>query len=96
MEDELVPELDDNPGTTRGTKFSDLHNIFITLFWLGAAFDRWPTHRYIRVACLVMEQQACHRVFAPSQRDQDRERIPAPLAVSTVVGFMDFRSLHVV
>ena len=25
VEDELVPELDDNPGTTRGTKFSVLH-----------------------------------------------------------------------
>ena len=28
VEDELVPEFDDNPGTTRGTKFSVLHTIF--------------------------------------------------------------------
>ena len=28
VEDELVPELDDNPGTTRGTKFSVLHKKF--------------------------------------------------------------------
>ena len=27
VEDELVPELDENPGTTRGTKFSVLHRI---------------------------------------------------------------------
>ena len=26
VEDELVPELDDNPGTTRGTTFSVLHH----------------------------------------------------------------------
>ena len=41
-------------------------------------FDRWPTHRYIRVlrrAFQVTEMQAYHRVFAPSRRDQDRERI---------------------
>ena len=35
-EDELVPEIDDNPGTTRGTKFSVLHRIF--LLWSGVAF----------------------------------------------------------
>ena len=28
VEDELVPEFDDNPGTTRGTIFSVLHRIF--------------------------------------------------------------------
>ena len=27
VEDELLSEFDDNPGTTRGTKFSVLHNI---------------------------------------------------------------------
>ena len=41
----------------------------------GVAFDHWPTHRYIRVlrrAFQVIELQACHRVFAPSGKDQDR------------------------
>ena len=40
-------------------------------------FDRWPTHRNIRVLRRVsqlIELQACHRVFAPSRGDQDRER----------------------
>ena len=47
--------------------------------WPTVVFDRWPTHRYIRVlrrACPMIELQACHRVFAaPSRSDQDRERI---------------------
>ena len=30
VEDELVPELDDNPGTTRGTKVSVVHFIFFS------------------------------------------------------------------
>ena len=35
VEDELVPELDDNPRTTRGTKFSVLHKKFFpSLVWL--------------------------------------------------------------
>ena len=28
VEDELAPELDDNPGTTSGTKLSVLHKVF--------------------------------------------------------------------
>ena len=40
VEDELVPEFDDNPRTARGSS---------SLVWSGVAFDRWPTHRYIRV-----------------------------------------------
>ena len=28
VEDELIPELDDNPETTTGTKFSVLHKVF--------------------------------------------------------------------
>ena len=37
VEDELAPELDDNPVTTTGTKFSFLHGIFFPFFgqlWL--------------------------------------------------------------
>ena len=38
VEDELVPELDDDPRTTRGTKFSVLHmNSFPSLVWLLTA-----------------------------------------------------------
>ena len=32
VEDELVPELDDNSGKTRGTKFSVLHESVLPLF----------------------------------------------------------------
>ena len=42
------------------------------------AFDHWPTHmnnRARRRVCLMTGRLACHRVFAPSRRDQDRERI---------------------
>ena len=49
-----------------------------------------------------MELQACHRVFAPSRRDQDRERMPVhplfslpPLAVTTVVKVLDLRRLSI-
>ena len=48
-----------------------------SLVWSGEAFDRWPTQSFssvLRRALQVMELQACHRVFAPSQRDQDRTR----------------------
>ena len=42
------------------------------------AFDHWSTHmnnRVLRRVCRMTGRQACHRVFAPSRRDQDRERI---------------------
>ena len=54
----------------------------------GVVFDHWPTHGYIRVlhrAFQVIELQACHRVFAPSRRAQDRERLlvlPRPSTLS--------------
>ena len=42
------------------------------------AFDHWPTHMNNRVlrsrVCPMTGRQACHRVFAPSRRDQGRER----------------------
>ena len=70
------------------------------------AFDRWPTQRYIRVlrrVFQVIELHACHRVFAASRRDQDRERtivLPRllallPLAVATGVGFLDLRRVSI-
>ena len=37
VEDELVPRLVDNPGTTRGTKFSVLHKTFFA-FWVRCGF----------------------------------------------------------
>ena len=54
----------------------------------GVVFDHWSTHGYIRVlhrAFQVIELQACHRVFAPSRRAQDRERLlvlPRPSTLS--------------
>ena len=77
-EDELVPEFDDNPGTTRGGKLSVLHNFF-SVVWSTVAFDRWPTHRYFRVlrkALQVIELQACLRVIALLRRDQGRKQKP--------------------
>ena len=44
-------------------------------------------------------RQACHRVFALSRKDQDRERVlvlpPSPLAVTTVVGILDLRKVSI-
>ena len=80
-----------------------LHQLFSPFVWPTVAFDRWPTHRYIRVlrrVFQVKELQVCHRVTALPRKDQDRERIPvlprlfvctSPLAVTTVVGFLVFR-----
>ena len=70
--------LDDNPGTTRGTKFSVLQKKSSSLNWSTVVVYRWPTHMHIRVlhrVFQVIELQACHRVVAPSRRDQDRERV---------------------
>ena len=79
---------------------------FSSLVWSGVAFDRRPTQRFFRVlrrVLQVIELQACHRLFAPSRRDQDRERIPvlprlfAPLrwALPTVVAFLDLRRVSI-
>ena len=53
VEDELAPELDDNPGTTTGTKCSVLHRI-LSHSWSVVAFDRWPTR---------VNSRALRRVF---------------------------------
>ena len=67
VEDELAIELDDNPGTTTGTKFSVLHRIIVPLWLLttGRFF------RDLRIAARPMTGQR----FAPSRRDPGRERI---------------------
>ena len=78
VEDELAPELEDNPGTTTGTKFSVLHVELFSHSWSDVAFDRWPTHmnnRALRRVSQAIELQACPRVTALSRRDQDREHI---------------------
>ena len=74
VEDELVRELDDNPGTTTSTKFSVLHSHFCS----DVAFDHWTTrrkNRALRKAFKVIELQACLRITALSRRDQDRKHI---------------------
>ena len=76
VQDELVPEFDENPGTTRRTKLSVLQRIF---FWSGVAFDRWPNHGNVHVlrrAFRVIELQACPRESARLRRDQQRKHIP--------------------
>ena len=71
--------------------------------WSVGAFDRWPTHmhnRALRRVLQAMELQACPRVCAPSRRDQDCKQktcassldCTSPLAVVSVVRFLDFRS----
>ena len=49
-----------------------------SLVWSDVAFDHWPTRMntcVLRTVFQATELQACHRVFAPSRGDQDRERV---------------------
>ena len=63
VEDELVPELDDNPRTTRGTKLSVLH-LYICISsplgqpWLLSAD---PLIRISMFFAMLSEQQNCRR-----------------------------------
>ena len=80
VDDELLPELVENPGTTRGTKLSWLHTKVFP--WSTVVFDSWPTHRSIhglRRVFQAIEQQALLPVIALSRRDQDRDRFLVPL-----------------
>ena len=45
VEDEFVPEFDDNPGPTRGTKFSVWPKNILPLALSTVVFDRWSSHR---------------------------------------------------
>ena len=65
------------------------------------AFDRWSTHKYnraLRKGFQAIKLQACPREIALSRRDQDRKQktcasscvCTSPLAVTTVVVFLDF------
>ena len=69
VEDELVPGLDHNPGTTNNVhKLSVLHIMLFTV-WSTVVFDCWPTHggaRVLRRVLQVEKLQACPRSFAPS------------------------------
>ena len=65
VEDEL-----DNPGTTIGTKPSVLHEMFFLCL-----VHRGRCLRVHRGAFLVTGRRACHREFALSRRDQDREHL---------------------
>ena len=76
VQDELLPELTDNPGTTRGTKLSVLQVIF-SIFWSIVALDRWPTHWSVRgpcKACQATGQQALPRVVERLRTDSSHER----------------------
>ena len=78
VEDELVPELDDNPRTTKRYEVFRCCIKSSYLVWLGAASHRWSIHKYIRVlrrVFQVIELHACPCVIALSRRDKDRERI---------------------
>ena len=78
VEDELVPELDDNPVTTRGSKFSVFnwvsHPCLVKGFFFLTAGPLRGVIRVLRRVLQVIEMQACHRVFAPSRIGLDRER----------------------
>ena len=61
VEDELLPELADNAGTTRGTKLSVLQIIvflFLVQSWLWTADPLKKKYRDLRKACLAIGQQA--------------------------------------
>ena len=66
------------PGQQHKRNFPSCKEIF-SHAWSDVAFDHRPTHRQNRALhrlCQTTGRQACHRVFAPSRRDQDRERLP--------------------
>ena len=92
-------KLVENPGTTRGTKLSILHTIFLLFFgqpWFLTAGPLISISRGLRKACLATEQQAFLRVIAQLRTDLERERtlvLPrgvctSPLAVNTTVGVL--------
>ena len=91
VEDDLLPELTDNPGKTRGTKLSVLQMMFFPFLLKRGS---WPlTHSYehpwssqsaafakrgLRQACLAMGLQACYRVLARLRTDWGHERTLVP------------------
>ena len=77
VEDELVPELDDNPLENNKHDINSLAKknplpILGQMWLLTTAHSM--NNRALRRFCLTTGQQACLRVFAPSRRDQDLER----------------------
>ena len=95
VEEELVPELDDNP-RKRGTNISVLQKNPLQFLVNRGFLPAGPlVGIYVFLAELfqVIELQACRRLIAPSRRDQYREHtlvLPRlfaspPLAVTTVV-----------
>ena len=50
VEEELVLEFDDSPGTAKGTEFSVLQNVCFP-FWSDVARDHWATRECNRVLC---------------------------------------------
>ena len=76
VEDELEPEFDDNP-----------QRIFFPCL-VRCRFDRWPTHRYIRVlrrTLQVTELQACLRVIAMLRQDR-KHILVLPLCLRFFIG----------
>ena len=69
VEDELLPELDDSPETTRGTKVSVMQKTVFTSLVNRGFLTADP------LVGISVEQEAFLRVIALSRRDQDRERI---------------------
>ena len=78
MEDELAPELDDNPGTTRGAKLSVFHLFFFPC-WVNCGFLTADPLIGVSVffAGFPSDRTASLRVIAQSRRGQDRERFLA-------------------
>ena len=104
-EEKMPPELDENPGTTRGTKWSVLHVVvfpslgqpwFLTadpLLGISVFFAEF----FFQAIRLRVHPQG----LEPSRRASSRERITVassfvctdPLAVKTFVGFPDTRTV---
>ena len=70
VEDELVLELDDSPGTETGKVFR-LAKKMSSHLWSDVAFDHWPTHKCIHAlhsAYQMTGRQACLRATAQARR----------------------------
>ena len=77
VEDQAVPELEDNPGKTNGTDFVRFACNFSPV-GSTVVSDRFATHKNIRVLLRVfqaIELQAYLRIIAQSRRSQHREHV---------------------
>ena len=99
VEDEAVVELDDCPGTTKGTKFWVLWRS-VSHFWSDVAHDHWATHTCNRALCKVFAKgqytegssSSCEvtKIWRSCTYNCASSFVwTSPLAVTTVMGNLD-------